>query len=168
MNERIRLLREELRLSRAAFGKKLGVSGDVVNNMERGRVDIKEHMIKLICSCCGVDEDWLRTGNGEMRITPKTDALEELIKQQDLSDGDRLLVEKFLRLEKEERQVVIKFLSSFAYDFASLASSTVSRGSSASDTEAGARAEAELYYEQRISEKKQESEVSFVKGSDVV
>lgn len=50
MNERIKLLRESLELSRAAFGKKLGISGDVVNNLERGRVEIKDDRIKLICS----------------------------------------------------------------------------------------------------------------------
>ena len=33
MNDRIRLLREKLGLSRVAFGQKLGVSGDVINNL---------------------------------------------------------------------------------------------------------------------------------------
>ena len=50
MNERIRLLREDKALSRAAFGEKLGVSGDVINNLERGRVEPKDHIIKLICA----------------------------------------------------------------------------------------------------------------------
>ena len=48
MNERIRLLREKKGLSRAAFGERIGVSGDVINNLERGRVEVKEHIIKLI------------------------------------------------------------------------------------------------------------------------
>ena len=64
MNERIRHLRESMGLSRAAFGKKLGVSGDVINNLERGRVEIKEPMIKLICKEFNVNEAWLRTGEG--------------------------------------------------------------------------------------------------------
>ena len=37
MNERIRCLREELGLSRAAFGQRIGVSGDVINNLESCR-----------------------------------------------------------------------------------------------------------------------------------
>lgn len=68
MHDRIRLVRENFNLSRAAFGERLGVSGDVINNLERGRVDIKDSMIKLICSVYAVDEDWLRTGEGEMFI----------------------------------------------------------------------------------------------------
>lgn len=73
MNERIRMVREKYKLSRAAFGEKLGVSGDVINNLERGRVDIKESIIKLICSIYLVDETWLRTGEGEMFIQRSED-----------------------------------------------------------------------------------------------
>lgn len=103
-----------------------------------------------------------------MFVPKETDVLDALVKQHGLSDVDRLLVEKFLKLKQNERQAVIKFLLSFATDFASLESSTAALGSSVPDAEAEARAEAKLYYEQRISEKKQESEVSSVRGSDVV
>lgn len=66
MNERIEKARKSLSLSRAAFGEKVGVSGDVINNLERGRVEAKEHMIMLICQKFGINETWLRTGKGEM------------------------------------------------------------------------------------------------------
>ena len=66
MNERLRVLREDMKLSRAAFGDKLGVSGDVINNLERGRVEIKDHIVKLICAEYSVNEEWLRTGTGDM------------------------------------------------------------------------------------------------------
>lgn len=66
MNTRIKILRDSLGLSRASFGEQLGISGDAVNNMERGRADIKEDRIKLICSVFSVNEKWLRTGEGEM------------------------------------------------------------------------------------------------------
>ena len=49
LSERIKYIREDMEMSRAAFGETLGVSGDVINNMERGRVEIKEYMLKLIC-----------------------------------------------------------------------------------------------------------------------
>jgi transcriptional regulator with XRE-family HTH domain len=66
MNARIEKVRKELKESRASFGAKIGVSGDVINNLERGRVEIKEHMILLICKEFNVNETWLRTGEGEM------------------------------------------------------------------------------------------------------
>ena len=66
MNKRIEKARKSLSMTRAAFGEKMGVSGDVINNLERGRVETKEHMIMLICQTFGVNEEWLRTGKGEM------------------------------------------------------------------------------------------------------
>lgn len=66
MNERIKELRKHLGMSRSAFGGKMGLTGDVVNNLERGRVEIKEDRIKLICSTFGVNSDWLRYGKGSM------------------------------------------------------------------------------------------------------
>ena len=71
MNKRIEEIRKSCGLSRVAFGSKLGVSGDVINNLERGRVEVKEHMIILICREFGVNEKWLRYGEGEM-LVPKT------------------------------------------------------------------------------------------------
>lgn len=77
MNERIRLIREDLKLSRALFGERLGISGDVVNNLERGRIEIKDDRIKLICSTYNVNEHWLRTGEGKMKL--------ELTKNQEIA-----------------------------------------------------------------------------------
>lgn len=66
INERIKHLRNDvLNLSRAAFGERIGVSGDVINNLERGRVEPKEPIIKLICSEFHVDYIWLTTGEGD-------------------------------------------------------------------------------------------------------
>lgn len=66
MNKRIEEIRKHHGLSRASFGERIGVSGDVINNLERGRVDVKDHIFKLICKEYNVNEDWLRTGEGEM------------------------------------------------------------------------------------------------------
>ena len=66
INERIREVREYLKLSRNDFGERLGLSGDSINNLERGRVVIKDFIIKLISQEFNVDENWLRTGEGSM------------------------------------------------------------------------------------------------------
>ena len=55
-----------LKLSRNDFGERLGLSGDSINNLERGRVVIKDFIIKLISQEFNVDENWLRTGEGSM------------------------------------------------------------------------------------------------------
>lgn len=65
MNHQIKKLRKYLGLSQSAFGEKLGLSRDAVNNLENGRAELKEPIIKLICSEFHVDYIWLTTGKGD-------------------------------------------------------------------------------------------------------
>lgn len=109
MNERLRLLREEIGISRAVFGQRIGVSGDVINNLERGRVEIKEHILKLICSEFSANEDWLRTGAGEMFSKTPSGTMEQLRKEFDLDDFSFNLVYEYLKLAPAQREKVRDF-----------------------------------------------------------
>ncbi|MDD5873419.1 MAG: helix-turn-helix transcriptional regulator [Clostridia bacterium] len=109
MNERIRLLRNALGLSRVAFGQKLGVSGDVINNLERGRVEIKEPMIKLIFTEYHVSEEWLRTGNGKMFIDDVSSTMQQLKKEYDLNSFDYELIAQYLQLTTDQRKTVCDY-----------------------------------------------------------
>lgn len=68
--ERIRFLRKDtLKMSMEAFGSRLGVSRDVINNIEHSRLakpEQKLSLYKLICSEFNVSEEWLLNGTGEM------------------------------------------------------------------------------------------------------
>lgn len=68
IGERIRLIRNNEKLSRSAFGARLGVSGDVINNWERDRVEFKEYFGKLICNEYSVNENFLFNGIDPMYI----------------------------------------------------------------------------------------------------
>ena len=65
INERIRYLRKEkLKITLDAFGKKVGVTKAAVSDIERGRNNVTEQMFNSICREFGVNEEWLRTGEG--------------------------------------------------------------------------------------------------------
>lgn len=66
MPNRIKDIREALKLSQREFGEKLGVSRDVVSNLEYDRVQPKELLLRHICELFGVNQNWLETGEGEM------------------------------------------------------------------------------------------------------
>ena len=66
MNNNIKMVREALGLSQREFGEKIGVSRDVISNMEYGRVQPKELLVKHICEFYGVNEQWMYTGQGDM------------------------------------------------------------------------------------------------------
>lgn len=71
--ERITYLRKDaLHLSQTAFGELLGVSRDVISNIEQNRLkqpEKQEPIYKLICKTFDINDQWLRTGEGEMYRT---------------------------------------------------------------------------------------------------
>lgn len=71
MNSRVKLIRKELNLTMEAFGGRLGVTRTAISNIEAGNRNVTEQMLKAICREFDVNEEWLRTGIGEM-FTPLT------------------------------------------------------------------------------------------------
>lgn len=72
MKDRLFHLRKTvLNMSRAKFGIPIGMSDGEIKNIETGLTQLKENKIPLICNAYNVNEEWLRTGKGEIFI-PKT------------------------------------------------------------------------------------------------
>lgn len=67
-------------LTQKEFDKQVGVSRDVIGNVEYGRVEVNEIIIKLVILKFNINEDWLRTGQGEMFIELDIFLLEGYIK----------------------------------------------------------------------------------------
>lgn len=66
MNHRLKAVREALKLSQREFGEKLGVSRDVISNLEYNRVMPKELLLNHISQLYRVNLHWLKTGEGDM------------------------------------------------------------------------------------------------------
>ena len=66
MKTRIKILRQELRLSQEEFANKIGFTRGAIANAELGRAEIRPQFISLSCNTFNVNETWLRTGEGEM------------------------------------------------------------------------------------------------------
>ena len=64
--QRVRELRKELQLTLEKFGKPLGVGKTAISKIENGERGLTDQMILAICREYNVDENWLRTGKGEM------------------------------------------------------------------------------------------------------
>ena len=117
LSERIRQLRESLGLSQTAFGSQLGVSRDVVNNLERGRVEIKEHIIKLICSEYHVSEDWLRTGEGPIYNEHEAFSLDQFAREHGATQLELEIIKVYFELDPALRRAVLDhFRAHFAAD----------------------------------------------------
>lgn len=62
---RIREIRKIEKLTLEAFGQRIQVSNAAVSSLESGRNNPSNQTIHMICSEFGVNEIWLRSGDGE-------------------------------------------------------------------------------------------------------
>ncbi len=68
--ERVKYLRKDvLKLTLERFGERLGVTKQTVSRIENGINNLTDQMILSICREFNINENWLRTGEGEMRPT---------------------------------------------------------------------------------------------------
>jgi len=66
MNSRIKQIREYFGLSQIQFAQKINKSAGLISNVEIGKSGISSDTISRIHTVFGVDEDWLKTGQGTM------------------------------------------------------------------------------------------------------
>lgn len=68
MNERIKQIRKYLDLTQQEFADKIGISRGNIGAYEVGKNAPSDAVISLICTKFNVNEEWLRTGTGDMFI----------------------------------------------------------------------------------------------------
>ncbi len=74
MHQRIKELRKHLGLTQQEFADRLGIKRNTIATYEIGRSTPIDAVISLICREFGVNETWLRTGEGEMVTVSTRDA----------------------------------------------------------------------------------------------
>lgn len=106
--DRIKELRKSLApgVSQTAFGEKLGMSRDMVNNLENDRVEPSEATILLISRTFGVNYHWLKDGEGPMYLPPDTDdeLVDELMAGQ--NEFAKRIFRVFARLSDENWRII--------------------------------------------------------------
>ena len=117
MYERIRELRKNhLKLSQAMFGKKLGVSRDVIKNIELNilaRPEQKEPIYKLICEKFNVNENWLKYGEGEIFFQADTFSLDDYLELKKATNLEKEIVKAYFSLPENMRQDIINHFKEY-------------------------------------------------------
>ena len=99
MHERIKELRKYLGLTQAEFGEKIAMRQTGVAWLESGDRKITDRVITTICAVFGVDEIWLRTGEGEMFQTPTRDEqITDFVGKMLFGDGDNDFAKQLLSI----------------------------------------------------------------------
>lgn len=115
LNKRIKELRKALGLTQQEFADKIGVKRNSMANYETGRNTPIDAIVVSICRIFNVNEEWLRTGQGEMFKQLSQAELAARTVGEALSSDNKFIQSVFIALGKltpAEWQLVEKFVTS--------------------------------------------------------
>ena len=113
MDERIKQIRKSLGLKQSEFADKIGIKPNTVTSYETGLRVPSDTVILSICREFGVNEQWLRTGEGEMFVEMSRD--EEIaafvgdILSEDSDDFKHRLIGALSRLDENGWKALEQF-----------------------------------------------------------
>lgn len=113
MNERVKELRKALGLSGEKFGATLGVKRSAISDIETGRNNLTEQMLKLICSTYNVSEQWLRSGEGNMFRDSDSISLDDFIQSATVDKLETEILKAYFSLDKDIRAKAIAHFKEF-------------------------------------------------------
>ena len=118
MHERIKEIRNALGLTQQEFADAVKVKRNTVATYEMGRSIPSDAAVALICKQFEVNENWLRTGEGEMFVKKsKDEQIGDLIGEVLKTDEDsfkRRLVSALSKLDESVWGVLEKLIDSIA------------------------------------------------------
>ena len=112
--DRIKEIRKDKNLNQLEFGKRIGVSRDVISNIELRRVIPKDLLLSAICKEYSVDPEWLIDGTGNMYLETSDRFIETLKKTYNLDDVGVSILTTYLSLSDDNKRVVKDFIKKVA------------------------------------------------------
>ena len=110
IGKRLKELRVELRLNQGEFAQRLKFSQGAYSDYENGKKTLADKYIRLICLEFGVNEHWLKTGEGKMLVLPEP-APEPIVGPDgEVLEGDEAeLLRIFRKLEQITKDKMLEY-----------------------------------------------------------
>lgn len=113
LNERIKKVRKSLDLTQREFAERIGMKQNSIALIESGR-NTSDQTIFAICREFNVNEEWLRTGIGEMFIPDASDEIEQVVNKYHLSNEMQVFIEKLVHTPPEVQDALINLIAETA------------------------------------------------------
>ncbi len=82
MGERIRQIRNELKMSKDALGREIGVTGQFLGVVEKGKSTMSYDKLKRLCDISGYSADYILFGKAPNLLNETKDLLNEFSEDQ--------------------------------------------------------------------------------------
>lgn len=110
MKSRIHAVRAQADLTMAEFAKRIGMTTSSISLFESGKATPSDRTVLSICREFGVNEHWLRTGEGEMFEQTRETVLDRLAAEYSLDKEQVSVIENFLDLSPQERTAFLTYM----------------------------------------------------------
>ena len=112
MKNRIKTVRENAGLSQGKFAERLNISRNFANQIETGNRKPSDRTISDICRVFHINENWLRTGDGEMYAETEDEFINTCIEIGATDIRLQDLIMRFWKLPEERKQEFWDFIDS--------------------------------------------------------
>ena len=110
IGERIKQLRKALGMTQAKFGERVGIKQPSLAAIESGENTPSDQTVAFICREFRVNEEWLRTGAGDMFVPTPASIVDELAEEYHLCPEAQAMVEKFITLDPAAQLAVFDYM----------------------------------------------------------
>lgn len=114
--ERVKEIRTALSLTLEKFGENLGVGKTAISKIEKNERSLTDQMAKSICREYNVNENWLRTGEGDMFIKmTRNNEISQFVCQLMTTEDDsfkKRLISALAALDENGWDILEQFLDS--------------------------------------------------------
>lgn len=113
MHDRIKQIRIALGLNQSDFGNKIGLGQAGVSALEKGIRGVTDRNIQLICEKFNVNEEWLRSGIGDMFLeVSEEDEFMRAATELRLSGDEGIMqaVIEYWKMSPEQREIIKNFI----------------------------------------------------------
>lgn len=115
MNERLKEIRKHMEMNQTDFANLLGIGQSTLAMMEVSKRDISDRHIKTICAICGVNENWFRTGKGDM-LVEHGDSIAAFAAEIGLNEFQENLVRIVAGLPVEYQKMILNLANQISSD----------------------------------------------------
>ena len=119
MKDRLKQIRKRNNLTQQEFADRLNIKRGTIANYELGRNEPIDAVITLISREFGINEEWLRTGEGQMQSsTSREEEIEAMIRSglKGSNDLKKALIQAICSRTESELEVLEKMLWDIVYN----------------------------------------------------
>ncbi len=110
MKNRLKALRSALKITQFELADKAKIGRSTYAMFETGQRVPKDIHISSICTVTGANEEWLKTGNGDMFAASADDTIAAVCEKHNFSTIEKKMLETYVALEPKYREGVLQYV----------------------------------------------------------